>query len=254
MQFSFFRDSKPVIITDSEARCLFASPGVRGYIKEDQWLRISQIGKRVTLLTGKRSTLSYNGIDSPAMRTSVWRDGMSIDKDPGGSLARYVCPPLCPKIGTSCTGRTIGARDRHLYSHTSASSWPVPVLTSRAFYRYTLKQSLYVYTVDGRNGNDRVWIDAIAEFGRSFDEWIESAASFPYPNPLNLFDRFFTQSRFLYFNVIEKVYLIIIIYICWHYFLSCTFWILHVRNIYCHRFLSRAFLNTCNICVQRETR
>jgi len=78
-------------------------------------------------------------------------------------LWRDTCVLLCaPKLEHRVP---VGPSEREtgIYIH---SRRPVPVLTSaRAFYRRALKQS--PCTIDGRNGNDRVWIHAIVEFDRS---------------------------------------------------------------------------------------
>lgn len=56
--------------------------------------------ERVTLLARGPSTLMASTFRE---RTSVCRNG-SIDKDSDRSNAQYVCPPLCPEIGTSRSG------------------------------------------------------------------------------------------------------------------------------------------------------
>jgi len=95
--------------------------------------------ERVSGRTGCRST---------RILADLWRD----------TCVLLCAPKLEHRVPVGPSKRETG-----IYIH---SRRPVPVLTSaRAFYRRALKQS--PCTIDGRNGNDRVWIHAIAEFDRS---------------------------------------------------------------------------------------
>lgn len=97
-------------------------PGASLKIKEENGDWVFRRLERVTLLARGPSTLMASTFRE---RTSVCRDG-SIDKDSDRSNAQYVCPPLCPEIGTSRSGQGIGARDRHLYPLTMADPFSPP--------------------------------------------------------------------------------------------------------------------------------
>ena len=68
-------------------------------IKEESDCKFRRL-ERVTLSAKGPSTLMASTFHK---RTSVCLDG-SIDKDSDRSNAQYVCPPLCPEIGTSRSG------------------------------------------------------------------------------------------------------------------------------------------------------